>query len=86
VAIYRVGQAISMQMNIEMRVLRAFAVEDTIYYIVWIPRSHKITNQEKTPLYGVFRHDDTVGVIPEGVNQVAENIIKKENLLEGLES
>lgn len=85
-AIYRVGQAITMQMNIEMRILRAFAVEDTMYYIVWVPRSAKITNQAKTPLYGVFRHDDSSGEIPPEVNQLAENIIQKENLLEGLES
>lgn len=69
-----------------MRILRAFAVEDTMYYIVWIPRSHKITNQEKSPLYGVLRHDDSTGAIPQEVNQLAEDIIHKENLLDGLES
>lgn len=85
-AIYKVGQIVSMSMTIDMKILRAFASEDTIYYIVWIPRSHKITNQDKTPMYGVFRNDDTTGAIPIEVNQLAEDIIKKENLLEGLES
>lgn len=68
-----------------MKILRAFAIDDCIYYIVWFPEVDKITNQAKSPSYGVFKHDDTISAIPLEVNQMAEEIIKREKLLENLE-
>lgn len=66
-----------------MRVLRVFALEDTIYYIVWI-KGNKIKGTENTPLYAVFRHDDSDGTITPEVSQMADIIVQRENLLEGL--
>lgn len=67
-----------------MKILRAFAVDGNIYYIVWFPASGKIQTQENSPLYGVFKHDDTVAAIPSHVNEMAEEIIKREKLLDNL--
>jgi hypothetical protein len=82
--IYRVGQEIELKFMIPMRILRAFAVNDNMYYIVWIKRDGKIRTQNSTPLYGVFRHDDSNGNIPPEVAQMADSIVIREKLLEGL--
>lgn len=67
-----------------MKILRAFAVDGNMYYIVWV-KATNISSKGKTPLYGVFRHDDTKGEIPLVVRQKADILIQKEGLLEGLE-
>lgn len=84
-AIYRVGQELELSISIRMRILRAFAIDDSVYYIVWIPKNERIQSTGEDPLYGVFRHDNTNGPIPVEANQLAKNIIDKENLLQGLE-
>lgn len=83
-AIYRVGQELEIKFSIPMRILRAFSVEDIIYYIVWI-KNNKIKNPSHTPLYGVFRHDDSDGVISPEISQRADEIVAREKLLENLE-
>jgi hypothetical protein len=83
VAIYRVGQDLELKISVPMRILRAFAVEDTMYYIVLIKGS-KIKNFNRTPLYGTFRHDDSDGIIPPEVSKMADEIVARENLLENL--
>ena len=84
-AIYKVGQELELAVRIHMRILRAFAIDDSIYYIVWIPKNDKIKSQAVDPLYGVFRHDDTNEPIPLEANEIAKHIIEKEKLLDNLE-
>lgn len=83
-AIYRKGQDLEIRFTIPMRILKAFAVQDIIYYIVWI-RDGKIKNAENKPLYAVFRHDDSDGYTAPEILKMAEDIIARENLLENLE-
>lgn len=83
-AIYVKGQVIDIVTKLRMKILRAFAVDGTIYYIVWFPSSEQIRTENNSPAYGVFKHDDTMSFIPPHVNQVAQEIIQKEKLLENL--
>lgn len=83
-AIYTKGQVLDVTIKLQMKILRAFGVDDVIYYIVWFPEADKITTETKSPLYGVFKHDDTSSAIPLEINQMAEEIIKREKLLENL--
>lgn len=82
-AIYVKGQDLELQLRIPMRILKAFAVEDMIYYIVWI-RDGKMKSVDNGPMYAVFRHDDSNGYISPEILQMADQIVAKENLLEGL--
>lgn len=84
-AIYKVGQELELKIPIQMRILKAVAVEDTIYYIVWIKRNGKIKSSDSTPLYGTFRNDDSDGSIPPEVSKLVDEIVINENLLENLE-
>lgn len=67
-----------------MRVLRAFAFQDIIYYIMVMDQETPVKSKDGSPTYAVFRNDDTTGVIPEEANAFAAELIKRENLLEGL--
>lgn len=84
-AIYKIGQEIDLKVSISMRILKAFAVEDNIYYIVLIKSNDKIKSSNKLPLYGTFRHDDSDGSISEEISKMADEIVVNENLLKDLE-
>ena len=83
--IYRVGQEIELRFSIPMRILRAFALNDNMYYIVWIKKGEKIRSTDSGPLYAVFRHDDSDGRIPPEASRMADELVVREKLLENLE-
>jgi len=81
VAIYTAGQTLTLTFNIKMKVLRAFAFQDIIYYIMLIDPETAVRGKDGSPVYAVFRHDDTTGNIPVDVNEFADELVRRENLL-----
>ena len=54
--VYKVGQKLTLSLNLDMKILRAFAYEDRIYYIIWIKHA-SIKGKNNVPVYGVLRTD-----------------------------
>ena len=80
--VYKVGQKIKFE--IPLKVLRAFAVNHSIYYIVGVvKKSAPIANQAE-PLWGVLNVDGSFKAIPAQVMKRATLLVAKENLFKGL--
>jgi hypothetical protein len=81
-----VGQEVQMPLVLNLKVLRAFAVEGNIFYIVGIKSNNSIIrNTIKTSMYAILRNDGTHSGITDEVINRANQLIIDEKLLDNLE-
>ena len=81
--LYKVGQILDL--TLKLKVLRAFAIEDVIYYIVGVIRKDSLLRHSATPVFGVLRNDGTHDQIPPEALKRTNELVQKENLLKNLE-
>lgn len=62
--------------TVEMKVLKAFAYEDDIYYLVGVIKKNTPLKHMTDPLWGVLNVDGSVEAIPEPVMQRAATLIQ----------
>ena len=79
-AILKVGDKHSF--NLELKVLKSFAVEDDIYYLIVVLRKGTPLAHVKDPLWGVLNVDGSCTAIPEPVMERASRIVATLNLSE----
>jgi len=80
--VYRKGQNIDFK--IPLKVLRAFALNHNIYYIVGVVKKTSPIGQDQGALWGVLNVDGSFTKIPQDVMVRAGQIVQKENLLKDL--
>lgn len=81
--VYRKGQTIDFK--IPLKVLRAFAFNHNIYYIIGVVKNTSPVGQGDSPLWGVLNVDGSFKQIPQDAMTKARQFIIKENLLKDLE-
>ena len=82
-AVYRKGQIIKFQ--ISLKILRAFAFNHNIYYIIGVVKNTSPIGQKQEAQWGVLNTDGSFNKIPDNVIVRAKQLIKKENLLKDLD-
>ena len=80
---YTVDQILNL--TLQLKVLRAFAMDDIVYYIVGVIRKDSVLRHTSTPVFGVLRNDGTHDQIPPEALNMADELVQKENLLKNLE-
>lgn len=80
---YVVGQVLDL--HLKLKVLRAFAIDDVVYYVVGVIRKDSVLRHTKAPMYGVFRNDGSFEKIPPDALKRADELVVNEKLLENLE-
>lgn len=74
-----------LNLTLQLKVLRAFAINDIIYYIVGVIRKNSVLRHTSTPVFGVLRNDGTHDQIPPEALNKANELVQRENLLKNLE-
>lgn len=72
--ILKLGQHVDF--TIKLRVVKAFAHEDALYYIVGVIKKGTPIANMTEPLWGVLNVDNSCESIPEPVMQRAKTIVK----------
>jgi hypothetical protein len=65
-----------VDLNLKLKVLKAFAVEDTIYYVVQILQANTPLQYMQGLVWGVLRCDGTSENIPQDVFEKAARIVE----------
>ena len=74
-----------LNLTLQLKVLRAFALEDIVYYIVGVIRKNSVLRHTATPVFGVLRNDGTHDQIPPEALLKANELVQKEDLLKNLD-
>lgn len=79
--ILKVNDKVTFSLSLNMKIVRSFAIEDSVFYIASLKEETKVKSVDGSPLFVVLKYDGTCDSIPAEAMQQANYLIEKEKLL-----